>query len=168
MQGATPWVIAVLVAVAILFLAVPSGETVVEVAPDFSLLALNGDTVTLSALRGSVVILDFWASWCKPCTKTLPGLHALATRLADRGVVLLAVSLDHAAEAALKYADALGLAADSVLYGSLADARAVKDLYRVVGIPRTFIIDREGWIRYSGTPSGVTEEALAPWLGEET
>jgi hypothetical protein len=51
-----------------------------------------------------------------------------------------------------------------VLYGSLDQARAVKDLYGVVGIPRTFLIDREGFVRYSGGPSGVTEKLVAPWL----
>jgi hypothetical protein len=51
-----------------------------------------------------------------------------------------------------------------MLYGSLNEARVVKELYGVAGIPRTFLIDREGFVRYSGGPSGVTEELVAPWL----
>ena len=88
----------------------------------------------------------------------------MATRLADRDVVLLAISLDRTEKAAREYASAHGLSANSVLYGSLNEARVVKELYGVAGIPRTFLIDREGFVRYSGGPSGVTEELVAPWL----
>jgi peroxiredoxin len=164
MREATPWVLAALVAIAVLALASVSAAPTIEIAPDFSLKTLGGGTVTLSSLRGSVVILDFWASWCKPCTRSLPVLHALAARLADRGVVFLALSLDRTETAAREYADSHDLAPESVLYGSLDEARAVKDLYGVVGIPRTFVIDRDGWIRFSGTPIGVTEESIVPWL----
>ena len=166
MQRATSWVIAALVAIAVLLLAAAPTDQAPKLAPDFSLSALDGATVTLSSLRGSVVILDFWASWCAPCTRTLPGLHELASRLAERGVVLLAVSLDRTASAAGKYAESQDMALGSVLYGSLDEARAVKDLYGVVGIPHTFVIDRDGWIQFSGTPSGVTEELLTRWLGD--
>ncbi len=164
MRDATPWLLAALFAVAVLALASVPADQTPKIAPDFSLATLGGTDVTLSSLRGSVVILDFWASWCKPCTRSLPALHALAARLADRGVVFVAVSLDRTEAAARDYAAAHDLAPESVLYGSLDEARAVKDLYGVVGIPRTFIIDREGWIRFSGTPAGVAEESIVPWL----
>jgi peroxiredoxin len=163
MKEAAPWVIVGLVAMAVLFLMAPS-ESLPVLAPEFSLESLNGETVTLSALRGKLIILDFWASWCQSCTKTLPGLDELAVRLADRDVVLLAISLDRTEKAAREYASAYGLSANSVLYGSLNEARAVKELYGVASIPRTFLIDREGLVRYSGGPSGVTEELVAPWL----
>jgi peroxiredoxin len=166
MQGTTPWVIAALVAMAVLLLASAPADEAPKLAPDFTLTALDGSAVALSSLRGSVVILDFWASWCAPCTRTLPSLHELASRLADRGVVLLAVSIDRTAEAAREYAESQAMALASILYGSLDEARAVKQLYGVVGIPHTFVIDRDGWIRFSGSPSGVTEELLAPWLAD--
>lgn len=164
MQGAMPWVIAALVAAVVVLLVAAPAEEAPRLAPDFSLRTLNEDVVTLSSLRGSVVILDFWASWCAPCTRTLPGLEELASRLADRGVVFLAVSLDRTAGAAQQYADSQNLPRAGVLYGSLKEARAVKDLYGVVGIPHTFVIDRDGWIRFSGVPSGVTEELLESLL----
>jgi peroxiredoxin len=164
MKEAAPWVIAGLVAMAVLLFMAPPSESLPVLAPDFSLASLGGETVTLSALRGKVIILDFWASWCKPCTRTLPGLDELAVRLADRDVVLLAISLDRTEKAAREYAGTHDLSANSVLYGSLDQARVVKDLYGVAGIPRTFLIDREGFVRYSGGPSGVTEELVAPWL----
>lgn len=164
MKEAAPWVIAGLVAMAVLFLMAPPSESLPVLAPDFSLEALSGETVTLSALRGKLVILDFWASWCKPCTRTLPRLDELVVRLADRDVVLLAISLDRTEKAAREYAATHDLSANRVLYGSLDEVRVVKDLYGVVGIPRTFVIDREGFVRFSGGPSGVTEELVAPWL----
>lgn len=165
MKEAVPWILAGLIAVALLVLAAPPEEPrPVELAPDFSLESLGGGTVTLSSLRGQVVIIDFWASWCRPCTRTLPELHELAARYADRGVVLLAVSLDRTAEAAGDYADDLGLPTSSVLYGSLDAAKAVRDLYGVVGIPRTFVIDREGWIRFAGWPSAVDSARIEKYL----
>ncbi len=164
MQGATPWVVAAAALVAIMLLIAAPNEDEVVLAPDFSLPSLAGDVVSLAALRGQVVILDFWASWCRPCTTSLPLLRDLAARLEDRGVVLVGVSLDRTLAALEDYAGGAGLSPDCLLYGSLAEARAVKDLYGVAGIPRTFIIDRDGWIRFSGPPSGVTEDVLAPWL----
>jgi peroxiredoxin len=166
MHDVASWLIAAIVVVAILLLVPEPTSVVPRPAPDFSLAALDGATVTLSSLRGDIVILDFWASWCAPCTRTLPSLHDLASRLAGRGVVLLAVSLDRTADAAAAYADSLGLVLGSVLYGSLDEARAVRDLYGVGGIPHTFVIDREGWIRFSGLPADVTDELLTPWLGD--
>ena len=131
-----------------------------EIAPLFTLSNLDGDDVSLAEYRGSVVILDFWASWCKPCTKTFPVLHALQLAYADRGVVLLVVSLDKSAQRAREYLIENGFATDNVLWGSLEEARAVKDLYGVGGIAHVFLIDRAGYIRYSGHPIRLTPEEL--------
>src|SRR5262245_56053134 len=67
-----------------------------ERAADFTLPALDGSQVKLSDLKGSVVVLDFWASWCVPCKKELPALDALARRYAGEGkpVVIVAVNVD--------------------------------------------------------------------------
>jgi len=135
-----------------------------EIAPLFTLSNLDGDDVSLAGFRGSVAILDFWASWCKPCTKTFPALHALQLAYADRGVVLLVVSLDKSAERAREYLIENGFATDNVLWGSLKAARAVKDLYGVGGIAHAFLIDRAGYIRYSGHPTRLTPEELERWL----
>jgi len=135
-----------------------------KVAPDFSLISLDGEVVRLSDHRGQVVILDFWASWCAPCKRTFPGLHELHAQFEDRGVVLLVVSLDRSEEASQEYLSEHGFPTDNVLWGSVAEARAIKELYDVHGIPHTFVIDRDGLIRFSGYPSWIDEETLAPWL----
>jgi len=145
-------------------LAFLGGEKAPDMAPDFSLESLNGETVTLSELRGNVVIIDFWATWCGPCLKSLPSLHAVVDRHQDRGVVLLLVSLDRTGKRAWDYLAENGYSTDTALWESLDAAREVKDLFGVVGIPRTFIIDRDGFIQYSGYPSKLTDADLLEWL----
>lgn len=140
------------------------GERVPEMAPDFSLLSLDGEVVTLSELRGSVVVLDFWATWCSPCLRSLPNLHSVVERYQDRGVVLILVSLDRTAKRSRDYLVENGYSTDNVLWESLDAARAVKNQFGVVGIPRTFIIDRDGFIQYSGHPGNLTDADLLEWL----
>lgn len=140
------------------------GEQEPKVAPDFSLMNLDGEVVTLSDLRGKVVVIDFWATWCSPCLKSFPSLHAVVERNEELGVVLLLVSLDKTAERARDYLVENGYATDNVLWESLDAAREVKNLFGVVGIPRTFIIDRDGFIQYSGHPGKLTDADLLEWL----
>ncbi len=135
-----------------------------ELAPNFTLRSLDDAEISLADYRGSVVILDFWATWCKPCTRTFPALHALSEEYAEQGVVLLIVSLDRSEEKARDYLLENGYATDNVLWGSRRAALAVKDLYDVFGIPRTFVIDREGYIRFSGHPTRLSPNDLEPWL----
>lgn len=63
-------------------------------APGFSLKNLSGQTVTLKQHRGSVVVLDFWATWCPPCRKAIPDLIKLQNRYKDKGLVVLGISMD--------------------------------------------------------------------------
>jgi thiol-disulfide isomerase/thioredoxin len=135
-----------------------------QLAPEFTLRSLDGADVSIGELRGSVVILDFWATWCKPCTKTFPELHALAESYADREVILLVVSLDKSEARARDHLVENGFSTDNVLWGSLEEARAIKALYDVIGIPRTFVIDRAGYIRFSGYPTRVTAELIESLL----
>jgi cytochrome c biogenesis protein CcmG/thiol:disulfide interchange protein DsbE len=65
-----------------------------DTAPEFSLTADNGQTVSLPDLKGKVLVLNFWASWCAPCIQETPSLSQLAQQFADKGVVVLGVSVD--------------------------------------------------------------------------
>jgi cytochrome c biogenesis protein CcmG, thiol:disulfide interchange protein DsbE len=153
-----------LAGVVLLTLAFSTDSSEPRLAPEFTLNNLDGEAVGLSQYLGSVVIVDFWATWCSPCVKSFPALHELAGRNAERGVVLLVVSLDKTAQRARDYLLEHGYATDNVLWESLDAARDVKELFGVVGIPRTFVIDREGYIRYSGHPTNLTDDELEKWL----
>jgi peroxiredoxin len=70
--------------------------TQAQQAPDFSLRNLDNEEVTLSALKGSVVLVNFWATWCGPCQVEMPHLQRLYDELKDQGLVVLAISVDEA------------------------------------------------------------------------
>ena len=165
MKGFGIWMLIALFGAAVLTAVFLGGaDTDPRLAPGFTLPSLDGVDVSLAEYRGRVVILDFWATWCKPCTKTFPELHMLQQEYADRGVVLLVVSLDRSDQRARDHLVENGFATDNVLWGPLEETRAVKELFGVVGIPRTFLIDRAGTIRYSGHPTRLTSEEIEPWL----
>jgi len=130
------------------------GIRVGQRAPDFSLSALDGTQITLSDFRGYVVVLDFWASWCTPCKNTMPGLESMVRSL-EPDVVLLGVSLDRAAVDASDYLASNGYESIIALYGSYSAAYAVFQTYGGGGIPKTFVIDVDGIIRYAGHPASL-------------
>jgi thiol-disulfide isomerase/thioredoxin len=135
-----------------------------KVAPNFALENLDGERVTLSSYLGKVVVLDFWATWCKPCVKAFPGLDELVAGYDPEDVVLLVVSLDRVEQRAIDYLVENGYPTDNVLWESMEASREVKALYGVIGIPHTFVIDRQGIIRFSGYPTKLTTEEIDPWL----
>ncbi len=116
-----------------------------EIAPDFTLPDLKGEDVTLSdALADGPVVLDFWATWCKPCRKAMPKLRDLAREFADDGVTVLAVSIDDPRSRAkvASTARSLGLESPVLLDGD----KTVASLYRVHSVPTTILIDRDGTV----------------------
>jgi len=140
------------------------GHQVSQLAPDFALANLAGKPVTLSSFRGCPVLLDFWASWCKPCLATMPKLETLRQRYQERGLRIVAVSLDYRLADAARYIEANGFTEFTVVWGSFAEARKVALAYGVHAIPRTILIDRQGIIRFVGHPRDLTDEIIAPWL----
>jgi peroxiredoxin len=115
------------------------------VAPDFTLKDLQGRDVSLSSYRGHVILLDFWATWCPPCRATVPELVALETKYKDRGLVVLAVSLDEGGDIPAK------LSAFSrehaINYTVLLTNEKVERMYNVDSIPTMYVIGRDGDIR---------------------
>lgn len=109
-------------------------------APDFSLPTLEGRAVTLSALRGQVVLLNFWATWCPPCREEMPSIERLHRELGDQGLVVLAVDVDESPRLVAKFMKDFGLS-----FPALLDARSeVASRYGVGGLPTTWLIDRRG------------------------
>jgi peroxiredoxin len=143
---------------------VPTGYHVGEQAPDFALASLAGETVSLSAFRGRVIILDFWASWCVPCRISMPDLYALWKEHEADGVVFLGVSLDRSEADARSYIQSKSYDGFVPLFGSYTAASNVARRYGVTGIPRTFLIDRDGIIRFADHPSALTPAEVAALL----
>jgi peroxiredoxin len=111
-------------------------------ASDFSLPLLAGGTQSLNALKGRVVLLNFWATWCPPCREEMPSMEALYRRLNRRGLELLAVDIQEQRGQVSAFTENYGLSFPM----ALDTAGRISGTYGVRGIPTTFIIDREGMI----------------------
>ena len=106
---------------------------------DFTLTDLQGKAWTLQALRGQVVLVNFWATWCDPCRREMPDLEALYRRFKNQGLVVLAISDDDVGKVKQLTID------KRFTYPVLLDpGRKVTDLFRVEGIPKSFVYDRDG------------------------
>jgi peroxiredoxin len=112
-----------------------------ELAPDFTLSKIDGGEVTLSELRGKVVILDFWATWCPPCVKGIPEFVELYNEYKAQGLDVIGLSLDRGPSPVKKF-----VVKNNVNYPVVMADRKVSDAYRPAYIPTTYIIDREGKI----------------------
>jgi len=113
-------------------------------APDFTLKSRNGENIKLSELRGEVVMVNFWASWCAPCRQEMPLLEELYDRYADLGFTLLGVNVEEDSNAALELLKEI-----PVTFPILLDTEnRVSRLYKVVAMPSTVILDRDGRVRY--------------------
>jgi peroxiredoxin len=124
----------------------PASDTVAHApAPDFELMASDGQVVRLSELRGKVVLLNFWATWCPPCKAEMPDLNALQRKYgADRDFVVLGINDMENATDVVAFAEREGIAFPLLLD---PDGRVIKDLFDVRYLPTSMIIDREGNIR---------------------
>ncbi len=129
----------------------PSGEA----APDFQAKALGGQALSLSGLKGKVVLLDFWATWCGPCEETIPHLIELHAKKRERGLEVVGISVDDYPEDVPAFVKSHGMK-----YPVFVDAeKEVMDLYGVRNVPTTVLVDRTGKVR--GRWLGAGEEVEA-------
>jgi peroxiredoxin len=113
-----------------------------EPAPDFGLPDLDGKSVTLSDLRGKVVLLTFWASWCPPCRQEMPSMNRLYLTLRGEEFTVLGVNIETNPAAARRFVDDLELAFPVLL----DSATKVRNQYRIYNIPQSFLVDKNGRI----------------------
>lgn len=119
--------------------AVPIGTP----APDFVLVDLAGNGVQLTAQKGQVVLVDFWATWCGPCKQELPHIEAFHQKYSDQGLLVLALSSDQEYDLVRPFIDKYNYTF-TVLD---ADAKVEAD-YGVEGYPTVYLIDRQGRVRF--------------------
>lgn len=113
-------------------------------AINFTLTNFEGKETTLSDLKGNVVILDFWASWCKPCREELPFLDLLRKQYGRAGLKVVAVNIDNKAQNALEFMKAYDIELDALWDRK----KEVVAAYDVQTMPTTFVIDQNGRIRF--------------------
>lgn len=128
-------------------------------APDFALTTLKGDTLRLADLRGQVVVLNFWASWCLPCLQEHPLLVAADERWRDQGVRIVGVVYQDSPTNARQWLRERGGEWQHVL-----DPRSRLSIeYGLFGVPETFFIDRRGVIAYKHI-GPVSADVLSQWI----
>ena len=114
-----------------------------QLAPDFAVTDLKGQTVRLSALRGKVVLVNLWTTWCPPCVEEMPSIERLNARLAGDDFALLAVSQDEEGRRVVEpFLERMKL----TLPVFLDPDHEVGDRYGITGYPETFVVDRNGYV----------------------
>jgi cytochrome c biogenesis protein CcmG, thiol:disulfide interchange protein DsbE len=122
---------------------VQAGPLQSGIAPDFDLVGFDGRRVTLSDLRGQVVMINFWASWCIPCRQEAPYLEQTWRNYQDQGVVFIGVAYADTPREAQAFIDEFGI---TYLNGPDLGTR-ISQAYYIRGIPETFFVDKNGKLR---------------------
>ena len=125
-------------------------------APDFTLKSHSGENLKLSEMRGNVIMINFWASWCGPCRQEMPILEQIYQKYQPLGFTLLGVNVEEDTNAAKTF-----LKDVKVSFPILFDnTNEVSQLYQIIAMPSTIMIDRDGNMRYlhQGYQKGVEED----------
>jgi peroxiredoxin len=142
-----------------------SSTEIGDEAPDFSAATPEGGTKSLKSLRGKVLLVDFWASWCGPCRRENPNVVAVYNKYKDKGFDVLGVSLD---QDATRWKSAIEQ--DKLSWHHVSDlggwGSAPAKLYKVTGIPQTLLLDKNGVIIAKNLRGPALEEKLKEIFGE--
>lgn len=112
-------------------------------APDFSLTSFEGQTYTLSELRGKVVIINFWASWCPPCREEAAYLEQIWRKYKDQDVIFIGVDYADAEKPALAYIDEF----DITYFNGPDLGTRISQMYNIKGVPETYYVAKDGTLR---------------------
>ena len=135
-----------------------------EAAPPLVLTAIDGTSVDLAKLRGKVVLVNFWATWCAPCRKEMPTLDTFYRRHRGRGFELVGISIDFPRDAAKMRKVAAGVSYPTVAINDIE----VNGFGQPEGVPVTYVIDAEGIIRdkFIAVPNKLLNDVVVPMLAK--
>jgi cytochrome c biogenesis protein CcmG, thiol:disulfide interchange protein DsbE len=135
-----------------------------EAAPPLVLTAIDGTSIDLAKLRGKVVLVNFWATWCVPCRKEMPILDAFYRRHRGQGFELIGISIDFARDAAKMRKVAAGVSYPAVGINDIG----VNGFGAPEGVPVTYVIDAEGIIRdkFIAVPNKLLNDVVVPMLAQ--
>jgi peroxiredoxin len=137
----------------------PQGQRIGQPAPAFELPTMTGEALALEQLRGRLLVVNFWATWCAPCVAEMPSLQRLHQALGGEGLTVAGISVDAKAPALERFVREHRLSFP-ILHDATGTTAAA---YGVDGYPETFVIDPDGRIleHYAGPALWHTPEALA-------
>ena len=141
--GSIVLLVGIVVAAAVILLALVRQKQVQPesgAAPDFTVKTYEGQQIALADLRGKVVVVNFWASWCVPCKVEAPFLQSVWERYRDQDVVILGIAYADLDADSLAFIEEFG-----ITYPNAPDTGTrISDAYHITGVPETFVVDREG------------------------
>lgn len=112
--------------------------------PDVTLVTLDGDTLELKALKGNILLIDFWATWCPPCRAEMPFFNELYEKYKDQGVMIIGINMDEPEPPVRRFLQKLGIAYPVARGTSRKEGRAFGG---ILGLPTTIVVDAKGVIR---------------------
>ena len=154
--------VALLVATTVLVAGEPAlGSAAPDLGSTASFNTKDGGAMSLSALRGKVVVIDFWATWCGPCVAAIPHMQTLHDHYRDKGLVVIGHTDGSSRELPAFIAE------HKITY-AISVGKDIGDAYGVTGIPHVFLIDPAGKVAWHGHPSGLTDAMVEEQLKQVT